>query len=422
MDFPLPQDVIEIIEAYEKNGFHAHIVGGPVRDYLLGIPPHDFDITTDATPEESKVIFSGERIIETGIQHGTLTLLKSSTPYEITTYRIDGEYLDGRHPEGVTFTRSLFDDLARRDFTVNAMAYSKRTGLVDLFSGQDDLASRLLRAVGHPEKRFEEDALRILRALRFRSRLGFEIEEKTKKAIFSHAHLMGALATERVMSEFYGILCGEYAEDILVEYAEPLAVVLPELSTAFISEKLPFNAPASPLTANAQEGEEGREEIEKTRDFPLLTTEDLFFLRFITLAQRAKLTSDAYIKMCDRLHTSRHLRDDGAQILCALDHSITSDYDLLRLLSTLGERNTHLLLELMIANGKISESARQRFKTLLEEGQPYRITDLAITGRDLIKLGYQGKAIGDALATLLDATMQGCVENERSALLSYLNK
>ena len=417
MYFPIPRDVQDIIEAYENNGFHAHIVGGPVRDYLLGIPPHDFDITTDATPEETKQIFRGERIIETGIQHGTVTLLKSSTPYEITTYRIDGEYLDQRHPESVTFTRSLAEDLARRDFTVNAMAYAHSSGIVDLFSGQEDLKNHILRAVGLPEKRFEEDALRILRALRFRSRLGFDVEENTKKAIFSLAPLMRALATERILNEFYGILVGAYAEDVLREYRTPLAQVLPEFEDAFCDDALPTKVSAPLIQTDITKG---REMPPCQKNATISDIDDIFFCRFVALAHRAGLTAEEYVRMCDRLHTSRHLRDDGAKVLSVLHQKPRTDYDLLKLLSLLDKELTVLALELLIWNKNAQECARGQLERLLLDCCPYRITDLAVSGRDLLMLGYRGKELGDTLSLLLDATMRGDVPNEKDALLSYL--
>ena len=407
MNFPLPKDVIEIIEAYEKNGFHAHIVGGPVRDFLLGITPHDFDITTDAMPQETKALFDGERIIETGIKHGTVTLLKSNIPYEITTYRIDGEYLDGRHPESVSFTRSLAEDLARRDFTVNAMAYAPSSGVVDLFDGKTDLNHRILRAVGNPTKRFEEDALRILRALRFRSRLGFEIEEETKRSIFSCAPLMRALANERVMNEFTGILCGPHAEEILVEYASVLSVVLPELATSFTEVPLPLVAKR--YLPTEEDGNEASQD-----------PETLFFTRLLALAVRAALTPLEYSEICTRMHTSRHLNYDGARILSVLDTSIYTDYDILKLLSSIGEPSTRIALELLIYKGLAPCSAKERLEILLETHRPYRIGDLAVGGKDLLPLGYRGAALGKTLQDLLDATMQGLVENTREALLSYL--
>ena len=176
MDFLLPAPVQRALSMLGEAGFSAYVVGGCVRDWVLGIPPHDFDICTSAAPEEMKEIFRDERTIETGIKHGTLTVLMEGEPLEITTFRLDGDYLDGRHPSSVSFTRNIEEDLSRRDFTINAMAYSPREGLCDPFGGQADCKAGIIRCVGEPERRFTEDALRILRALRFSARLGFPIE------------------------------------------------------------------------------------------------------------------------------------------------------------------------------------------------------------------------------------------------------
>ena len=181
--FDLPKEPLYIIEALNAKGFRADIVGGPVRDFLLGKAPDDYDVTTDATPEEVKEVFSHERVIETGIKHGTVTLVKNGANYEITTYRIDGEYKDSRHPESVSFTKRIEEDLARRDFTMNAIAYNPKDGVTDPFFGKEDIRLGIIRAVGEPELRFTEDALRILRGARFSSRLGFVVEEKTKDAM-----------------------------------------------------------------------------------------------------------------------------------------------------------------------------------------------------------------------------------------------
>ena len=179
MEFALPEPVLECLNRLNQAGFAAYAVGGCVRDHVLGVQPHDYDICTAARPEDMKRVFSGERTVETGIQHGTLTVLLSGMPLEITTFRVDGEYLDGRHPDSVRFTGRVEDDLSRRDFTINAMAYAPGAGIVDPFGGREDCEAGIVRCVGEPELRFGEDALRILRALRFAARYGFAIEEES---------------------------------------------------------------------------------------------------------------------------------------------------------------------------------------------------------------------------------------------------
>ena len=203
-----PEYVKKILSRIEEAGFEAFVVGGAVRDSLLGRPNHDYDITTSALPEETAEIFKDLHVIKTGIKHGTVTVVMSRNPVEITTYRVDGDYKDSRHPEDVRFTRNLEDDLSRRDFTVNAMAYNEERGVVDLFDGIGDLAKGLIRAVGEPQKRFEEDALRIMRAFRFASKLNFNIEGETLAAAKKCRFGLEKISAERKLVELEGILLG----------------------------------------------------------------------------------------------------------------------------------------------------------------------------------------------------------------------
>lgn len=229
LDITLPMPVSRALSVLEVCGYEAYIVGGCVRDSLLGRTPNDWDITTNATPDEMKACFADFRVIETGIRHGTLTVIMDGIQLEITTYRNDGEYLDNRHPVQVTFSKKVEDDLARRDFTVNAMAYHPQKGLVDLFGGREDLQAGVIRCVGDAKTRFEEDGLRILRAIRFASVLNFEIAEDTANAIHTCRGLLSGIAAERVREEFCKLICGSGAVRILREYIDVIAVFLPEL-------------------------------------------------------------------------------------------------------------------------------------------------------------------------------------------------
>lgn len=212
----IPSHVEYIIGKLNQNGYEAFAVGGCVRDTLLGRTPGDWDITTSARPEQVKALF--RRTIDTGIQHGTVTVMLERTGYEVTTYRIDGEYEDGRHPRQVEFTSDLLEDLKRRDFTINAMAYSHETGIVDAFGGMEDLEKRVIRCVGEPMERFEEDALRILRAIRFSAQLDFSIEEKTREAITRIAPNLAKVSRERVQMELTKLLCSDHPEQIRQVY------------------------------------------------------------------------------------------------------------------------------------------------------------------------------------------------------------
>ena len=229
MNLPLSPGAAKALALLQAAGYEAWIVGGCVRDALLGLPPKDYDLTPSALPEETQRVFAAYPRIETGLRHGTVTVLLEGEPLEITTYRVDGVYSDARHPDGVTFTRSLRQDAARRDFTINAMAYAPGQGLQDFFGGQADLAQGTIRAVGRAETRFHEDALRILRALRFASVLDFTLEGETARAARACAPLLAAVSAERVSGELGKLLCGKAAGRVLRDYPDVLGVVLPEI-------------------------------------------------------------------------------------------------------------------------------------------------------------------------------------------------
>ena len=229
MRFELPAGAAFIIDRLNKHGHRAYVVGGCVRDCLLGIMPKDWDICTSALPEEMQRIFRDQHVVETGLKHGTLTVVIDHIPYEVTTFRVDGEYTDHRHPDEVRFVRDVREDLARRDFTVNAMAYHPEEGLVDAFGGQEDLAAGIIRCVGEAERRFDEDALRILRALRFASTYCFAIEEHTAAAVHSLKETLADVAAERIRVELAKLLCGKGAGDILRSYHDVMGQVIPQV-------------------------------------------------------------------------------------------------------------------------------------------------------------------------------------------------
>lgn len=229
----LPEQIVIAIQTLEQNGYDAFVVGGSVRDALMGVQPKDFDIATNANPKKLKNVFKDVTIIETGIAHGTVTVLIEATPIEITTFRIDGEYLDRRRPVSVEFSDSIVEDLARRDFTINAMAYSAKTGIIDPFGGQKDIAGKIIRCVGDPLKRFEEDALRIFRAIRFASVLGFEIETATRSAIMAKVESILSVAIERITAEFSKMICGHDIGRVLMEHRQLIAIMVPEIKASF---------------------------------------------------------------------------------------------------------------------------------------------------------------------------------------------
>ena len=229
----IPSPARTVLEQLHNAGYAAYVVGGCVRDSLLGRVPGDWDITTAARPEQVHTALSGMTVLDTGLQHGTVTAVVDDLRLEITTFRTEGTYSDHRRPDSVTFAQTIEEDLSRRDFTVNAMAFSPETGLIDPFGGQIDLKNGILRAVGDPEKRFDEDALRILRGLRFAARLGFAIEAQTAQAMQSQKALLAALAPERVQAELLPLLCAPHGVEVLRQYRDIFAVVIPQLAPMF---------------------------------------------------------------------------------------------------------------------------------------------------------------------------------------------
>ncbi len=229
----LPENISDILNKLSSNGFKAYVVGGCVRDSIMDVAPHDWDITTDALPDEIKTVFSNFKTVDTGIKHGTVTVISNGGPVEITTFRIDGNYSDNRHPDSVIFSKSIEDDLARRDFTVNAMAYNPKDGLIDIFGGTEDIKKKVLRCVGNPDERFNEDALRILRALRFSSVLDFDIERYTSDSIVLNENLLAKIAPERINSELLKLLTGDNVFNVLMRYRSVFASFIPEISFEF---------------------------------------------------------------------------------------------------------------------------------------------------------------------------------------------
>ena len=394
MNFSLPSDVLNIISRLESRGYRADVVGGPVRDFLLGKTPSDYDITTSALPGEVKSVFSDIKTVDTGIKHGTVSLIIGGEQYEVTTYRVDGEYKDSRHPECVTFTDRLELDLSRRDFTVNAMAYSPRWGLTDVFDGKRDLDNRIIRTVGEPELRFTEDALRILRGVRFASVLGFSVEKKTADAIHALAPSLGRVSAERIFTELKKLFGGISAYRTLLEFGDVIATVIPELSHLVLPDEERF--------ASAD-----------------------FYTRMLSLfALSVKSRPDeAFSAAMHRLKSDNPTRRLGTAVLSELSkHSLDTPASAARLLSVLGERGAleYLKLETLLSRFGAKEEAV--LTEAIEKKLPYRICDLRVGGEDIASLGIVGKEIGETLASLLEAVISGEVPNDRAPLLEFAEK
>ena len=401
MEIRLCEDVLHIIEVLRRHGHRADAVGGCVRDFLMGKEPFDIDITTSAKPEEMKAIFAGEKTIETGIKHGTLTLLLHGVPYEITTYRVDGEYADHRHPTEVVFSETLAEDLARRDFTVNAMCYSPSEGLTDLYGGRRDLENKIIRAVGEAERRFTEDALRILRGLRFSATLGFAIEEETAAAMRKCAHLLSFVSAERVLVEWKKLLGGREARRVLSEYKEVLSVALPFLANV-PTERLP--------------------------DLENLSAEERMLLLFALMPSSEESLAARFEVAALALRSDRAFIRRGMAVLSHLfDADKKDEESLCLLLHHLGEDGAKTVLSLRraLASAEEREAAVSRMADLdrlIEKNPCVSLASLAVGGKELASVGLRGVAIGEALAYLLAEVMGGRVENEAHALLSHLEK
>ena len=389
MNITLPYSVQLAIQLLNNAGYEAYVVGGCVRDSLMGKSPYDWDITTSALPAETLAVFTEYRTIETGLRHGTITVIIDELPLEITTYRVDGNYTDGRHPDAVTFTPSLTEDLRRRDFTVNAMAYHPNLGLVDLFGGQKDMERSIVRCVGNPKERFQEDALRMIRGLRFAATLGFSIDNTTGIAIHQLCNNLSIVSAERITAELKKLLCGNYATDILAQFSDVIAVFLPEIGG------IPLHVHLS--------------------DLPPLP-----HVRLAALFRDANIDVNQANRALQRLKFDSKTIKDVTTLLTVPSTAISeNDAKPLRLLQHLGPELIWDYYALNRCDAKIIKKTQK----LLDTHACYKISMLAINGQDLISLGMTpGPEIGCALNALLDAVINGACENTRQALLSYLEQ
>ncbi len=408
MRLALPKPVETALSRLEKAGYSAYVVGGCVRDHVLGFTPHDYDICSAATPEEMQKVFQGERTIETGLKHGTLTVLLSGMPLEITTYRVDGAYSDGRHPDSVQFTARVEDDLSRRDFTINAMAYSPSAGLVDPFGGQADCERGVIRCVGDPAARFGEDALRILRALRFSSRLGFPIEEATAQAAVAGMKNLCHVSRERIAVELSGILQGKDAARVLRKFPEVIETVLPELQPLMAGEKWDLTL---------------RTVCAAPKDLYLRWAA---FLRLCgaDAADSGRLAHD----LLKGLKMSAKIMDTVSELVAWQDADLRPE-TMQEMLMRIGPEWLSQLIPLRQAMrtatqkespdaiARDAEALNHTLKALLDENACYTLAQLAVNGNDMALLGLSGAAIGETLHALLLQVTRGRLPNEREALL-----
>lgn len=435
MMMDMPKNVDTAIDLLQSAGFEAYAVGGCVRDSLLGKTPNDWDITTSAKPEDMKSVFADFHCIDTGIKHGTVTVVIDGEPLEITTFRLDGEYEDNRHPKSVTFTSNLGADLGRRDFTVNAMAYSKMTGTVDLFGGQNDLKNKIIRCVGDPDRRFNEDALRILRALRFASALDFEIEEKTAQSLLKNRALLGNISEERIAKELLKLVCGKGAKRILTDFAPVLFEILPELQ---------------PMYKNSHDNPHHCYDIYEHTLIAVESIDPEPTLRFAMLLHdcgkpavkkfdengvahfygHQRISAEISAQILARLKVSNKFRDEI--LFLVSNHDRWELYEntekMPRYLSKFGLDGVLNLLKVMRAD-VLAQSPEYRYrldqiadaeetaKNLAAQKPCLSLSELQINGRTLMDIGIpQGRKLGAVLAQLLDEVIDGVTKNTQEAL------
>lgn len=435
MTMDMPKNVDIAINLLQSAGFEAYAVGGCVCDSLLGKTPNDWDITTSAKPENMKSVFADFHCIDTGIKHGTVTVVIDGEPLEITTFRLDGEYEDNRHPKSVTFTSDLGADLGRRDFTVNAMAYSKMTGTVDLFGGQNDLKNGIIRCVGDPDRRFNEDALRILRALRFASALDFEIEEKTAQSLLKNRALLGNISEERIAKELLKLVCGKGAKRILTDFAPVLFEILPELQ---------------PMYKNSHDNPHHCYDIYEHTLIAVESIDPEPTLRFAMLLHdcgkpavkkfdengvahfygHQRISAEISAQILARLKVSNKFRDEI--LFLVSNHDRWELYENMekmpRYLSKFGLDGVLKLLKVMRAD-VLAQSPEYRYrldqiadaeetaKNLAAQKPCLSLSELQINGRTLMDIGIpQGRKLGAVLAQLLDEVIDGVTKNTQEAL------
>lgn len=395
MIIDLPKNVENIIERLKEHGFEGFAVGGCVRDSLLKKTPTDWDITTDALPEDMKKIF--KKTFDTGIAHGTVTVLMDGVGYELTTYRIDGNYSDGRHPDSVSFSKNLSEDLCRRDFTVNAMAYSHNKGIVDLFGGRKDLQNGIIRAVGDAKKRFDEDALRMLRAVRFAAQLGFKIDDDTFEAIRERAKLLSKVSKERIFVELNKSLCGDFAQNIKMVYTSGLYRYIGK-EFAKLDESIYDFYP---------------------RKFP--NKKHMYWAVFLENIENV----EAVKKILFELKSDNATKNNTYLLVKELKNPLpSSDEDIRWSLHRIGADLFCDYIEILRSDKKNKDildkidTIEDRYSLIMKENHAYEISMLDITGKDLMDIGIsKGPKIGEVLEFLLKKVIENPLNNEKSSLL-----
>lgn len=434
MTIQLPEDVKKIIEIIEKAGYEAYAVGGCVRDSLLMRNPNDWDITTSAKPEKVKELF--KKTIDTGIEHGTVTIMMHHVGYEVTTYRIDGEYEDARHPKNVTFTSNLIEDLKRRDFTINAMAYNDRSGIVDAFDGISDLEKGIIRAVGNPRERFDEDVLRMMRAVRFSAQLGYSIEEDTKKAIKELFPNLQKISAERIQVELVKLVSSDHPEKMRDLYETGItAVILPEFDKAMVTAQ---NNPHHCYTVGEHIIQSmAASDADKNIRLAMLY-HDIGKPECLTTDEKGIDHFYGHPEVSGRICKAslRKLKFDNDTIHTVVQLVTHHDYQILpekkyvrRAMNRIGKDIFPLLLKVKQADLH-AQSTYQReekqekldeicalYKEIIQENECVDLKGLAVTGSDLIAWGMKpGRELGEMLSQLLTVVIDDPGKNQKETL------
>lgn len=435
----LPENVKVLIEKLNQAGFAAYAVGGAVRDSIRGQSADDYDVTTSALPHEIEQVFADMRTIATGIRHGTVTVLSGGSPVEITTHRLDGEYSDARHPDSVIFTTSVEDDLSRRDFTVNAIAYSPKSGFIDPFGGREDIENKILRCVGDPAKRFEEDALRIMRALRFASVLDFSIEEKTEAAIFQKKSLLNRIAVERLQKELLKLLRGKNACEVLIRYAEIIFEFIPELRAEYhhrqIGKKHGYDVWEHTCHAvgNIESCDEYLRLTMLLHDVGKVPVEKFKENGDSDFTNHAAVGSEIARDILKRLKFPTRVIERVSFLVAIHDKPIPNQKIMTKqYLHDMGEDNFMRFLKIRKADrGALAEGFRDIsaelavatgfFHEIKENKECYTPADLAVNGTDIVKhLHTDGAATGTMLQKALNAVICEECENKLNDIIYYL--
>ncbi len=430
----MPFQIKELLERIETAGYKAYLVGGCVRDSLMGAQPHDFDIAASSVPSETARIFADCRVIETGIKHGTVTVLYKGLSIEITTFRVDGEYSDGRHPESVSFSSNIEDDLSRRDFTINGMAYGLKDGFIDPFGGKADIGAGIIRCIGDPDKRFFEDALRILRALRFSARLGFTIEEKTKAAMLSRKSDLKRISAERIFSELQQILCGNYIKRVMLEFHEIFSEILPPLAVqvGYDQNSKYHNSTLYEHTARAVEaaprdplmrlvmlfhdmgkpqcrtnGEDGAGHYYSHADASMKIADELL--------RRFKCDNSRRITICEVVKYHDIPIDTSRRYIRKMMSKI--GYDIFRYVMLAHMADDSAKADFVLPRVEIEREILDIAEEIAAEQPCLTVKDLAVSGKDLKTLVPPSPKMGEILKQLLSEVVEETLPNEKNALI-----